>query len=145
MYVFSKILVIIFIFIILWSNLRIFSTHLLISFDGRFLALMFDDLFSFSRALDLPCFDLTGFCLEHSVSGTIFLLSSFILFWLKFFFCILFLCRKRVSHQALWYKYLFSLRLCIPSCNSQVDGIKDLVRWLVVLLCEPHEWDVLFL
>lgn len=86
MYVFSKILVIIFIFIILWSNLRIFSTHLLISFDGRFLALMFDDLFSFSRALDLPCFDLTGFCLEHSVSGTIFLLSSFILFWLKFFF-----------------------------------------------------------
>lgn len=141
MCVFSKILVIIFIFIILWSNLRIFPTHLLISFDGRFLVLMFDDLFSFSHALDLPCFDLTGFCLEHSVSGTIFLLSSFILFWLKFFFFfgILFLCRKMVSHQALWYKYLFPLRLRIPSCNSQVDGIKDLVRWLEVCSCEPHE------
>lgn len=139
MCVFFKILVIIFIFIILWSNLRIFSTHLLISLDGRFLALMFDYLFSFSHALDLPCFDLTGFCLEHSVSGTIFLLSSFILFWLKFFWYSVPMQEKRVSHQALWYKYLFPLRLRIPSRNSQVDGIKDLVRWLEVLLCEPHE------
>lgn len=98
MCVFSKILVIIFIFIILWSNLRIFPTHLLISFDGRFLVLMFDDLFSFSHALDLPCFDLTGFCLEHSVSGTIFLLSSFILFWLKFFFFLVF-----CSYAGKWY------------------------------------------
>lgn len=80
---FSKILLIIFSFITLLSNLRLFSSHLLLLFDVRVLVEKFDNLFFFSPALDFPFFDLTGFCLEHSVSETIFLLSSFIFFLIK--------------------------------------------------------------